>query len=327
MKDDQDLFSRKLNSKKLNNFNDENDDGDSVGLIDDGKRYKSKTNYQRNIFYLLCLTACVILTVHYFHKYIAQSTDLLFLNNQVASSEIKYEEKVIKPLESSTEKEKLGCLSTFNPLEQQTHIVPPPDGPVTTVCCETTAGFLNIAVHKNWAPEGAKRFLLMVNSNFFSTKVSFFRSLKNFLVQFGLAGDPKIQTYFHTLGNLKDDPQWLPLGPTGREINGIKRFQKGYLGYAGAGNNSRGTQLIMAFEDNLYLGGGCPWEVPFAQLFGNESYQTLSKIYTGYGEGPSQTKIMNRGNLYLESLFPKLDYINSCKVMKENIPWKYLRPT
>lgn len=46
----------------------------------------------------------------------------------------------------------------------------------------------------------------------------------------------------------------LPLGPSGREINGTRRFQKGYLAYAGAGKNSRGTQLILAFEDNLYLG-------------------------------------------------------------------------
>ena len=29
----------------------------------------------------------------------------------------------------------------------------------------------------------------------------------------------------------------------------------GYLGYAGSGKNSRGTQLIMAFQDNKYLGG------------------------------------------------------------------------
>lgn len=30
---------------------------------------------------------------------------------------------------------------------------------------------------------------------------------------------------------------------------------RGYWAYAGAGKNSRGTQLIMAFQDNQYLGG------------------------------------------------------------------------
>jgi hypothetical protein len=56
---------------------------------------------------------------------------------------------------------------------------------------------------------------------------------------------------------------------------GTARFQKGYLAYAGAGKNSRGTQLIMSFQDNLFLGGGSPWEVPFAQVFGASSFETL----------------------------------------------------
>ena len=29
--------------------------------------------------------------------------------------------------------------------------------------------------------------------------------------------------------------------------------------------------------------GGSPWEVPFAQLVGENSYETLGKFYTGYG--------------------------------------------
>jgi hypothetical protein len=141
-------------------------------------------------------------------------------------------------------------------------------------------------------------------------------------VQFGLPGDPALLKKYHEQGNLIDDPPWLPLGPTGREINGASfvhvcrfmrvnsllqppvplfprlfcswnmlvflvcnhnvfthsgtaRFQKGYLAYAGAGKNSRGTQLIMSFQDNLYLGGGSPWEVPFAQVFGASSFETL----------------------------------------------------
>eukprot|EP01038_Epipyxis_sp_PR26KG_P009265 gene9265-12481_t len=220
-----------------------------------------------------------------------------------------------------------GCLSTIpsHEIDDRKHIVDPPKGPVTIVCCNTTVGTLNIEVHPAWAPLGTQRFLDMVRSGFFSTNVGLFRALKGFLVQFGLAGIPAVQDTFHRKGNLKDDPPWLPLGPPGREINGIKRFQKGYLAYAGAGNNSRGTQLIMAFEDNQYLGGGSPWEVPFAQLFGKESYSTLSKIYTGYGESPSQGKIMNKGASYLKQEFPLLDYINACAVVRENVDWKYIR--
>lgn len=33
----------------------------------------------------------------------------------------------------------------------------------------------------------------------------------------------------------------------------------------------------MAFQDNPFLGGGSPWEVPWGQLYGEASYHTLSK--------------------------------------------------
>lgn len=62
---------------------------------------------------------------------------------------------------------------------------------------------------------------------------------------------------WHRKGHLKDDPNWLPLGPPGREAAdrpGVFRYQRGYMAYAGAGNNSRGTQLILAYQKNKYLG-------------------------------------------------------------------------
>jgi len=223
---------------------------------------------------------------------------------------------------------KPGCLWTIPEVDEGRHIVKPPPGSVDLVCCETTKGIWNIAVHKTWAPIGAENFENMVKSGFFESKVALFRSLKGFLIQFGLAGDPQVQTGFESNmlkgkhGNLPDDPPWLPLGPTGREINGVRRFQKGYFAYAGAGKNSRGTQLIVAFEDNLYLGGGSPWEVPWGQLVGEESFATLAKIYTGYGEAPSQGKIRNRGVSYTEAEFPLLDYITSCRLVRESVPWK-----
>ena len=173
-----------------------------------------------------------------------------------------------------------GCKMYENPypykiLDHADHIVPPPEGNITIVCCSTTKGEVTIAVHPTWAPLGAARFLDMVIEGFFSTKVGLFRSLKNFLVQFGLAGDPAVHKRFHEKGNLKDDISWLPLGPPNRQhrkvikevsfnnenvndIDGfthiihaddvpslkhfdegiyrnITRYQRGYMAYAGAG--------------------------------------------------------------------------------------------
>lgn len=221
-----------------------------------------------------------------------------------------------------------GCLSDLpEGPDNRHHIVNPPAGPVTLVCCNTTKGAINIEVHPTWAPYGAKRFLDMVNDNFFSTEVPLFRALKGFIVQFGLAGDPAVHKRYRAMGNLPDDPNWLPEGPKGREINGTTRFQKGYLAYAGAGKNSRGTQLILALANNLYLGGGSPWEVPIGQVVGKESLHTLDRIYTGYGEKPSQGKIMNRGKAYIKENFPLIDFMNACKIIKENIPWRYIPPS
>lgn len=203
------------------------------------------------------------------------------------------------------------------------HLVTPPEGPVHIVCCQTTKGAMNIAVHTTWAPLGCERFMEMVTTGFFDVKVPLFRALKSFLIQFGLAGDPKLQKPFNERDWLLDDPSWLPFGPAHRRHGDRYRYQKGYLGYAGAGKNSRGTQLILAFEKNEALGGGSPWEVPWGQLIGNQSYVTLSKIYTGYGETPSQGKIMNRGLEYTEKEFPLMDYMFNCRVMKKNLPWKY----
>ena len=153
-----------------------------------------------------------------------------------------------------------GCLNTIGPEHYGTHMVKPPEGLVTLVCCETTKGVFNIAVHDSWAPVGAENFLTMVKTKFFSTRVPLFRALKGFIIQFGLSSDMAFQKEFEKKyiggkGGLKDDPSWLPLGPTNRELDGVKRFQKGYLAYAGAGKNSRGTQLIVSFQDNKFLAG------------------------------------------------------------------------
>ena len=68
-------------------------------------------------------------------------------------------------------------------------------------------------------------------------KVNVLFTLKGFLIQFGLAGAPNLQKRYNDMGSLVDDPSWLPFGPTHRRHGSRFRYQKGYLGYAGAGKN------------------------------------------------------------------------------------------
>ena len=63
------------------------------------------------------------------------------------------------------------------------------------------------------------------------------------------------------------------------------------------------------------------FSVPWGQVVGDLSI--LDKIYTGYGEGVSQGKVMNRGSEYTKAEFPLLDYITSCKIMAKDLPWIY----
>lgn len=201
------------------------------------------------------------------------------------------------------------------------HMVNPPvDTRITLVCCETTAGLLSIAVHHSWAPIGSHHFLKMVSSNYFMSVVPFMRCVRNFICQFGIPGNVDLNKSFSS--SIPDDPNWLPEGPAYRmNKDGVKRFARGYVAYAGSGNNSRGNQLIVALQDNSRLGGGSPWEVPFGEIVGVESYITLSKISTEYGEkGPSQGRLRKEG--YTDQLkidFPSLDYITSCVILDEKV--------
>src|SRR5262245_31795532 len=57
---------------------------------------------------------------------------------------------------------------------------------------DTSAGKFTIDVHRDWAPKGADRFYNLVKNGFFD-ECRFFRVVPNFMVQFGINGDPEVQ--------------------------------------------------------------------------------------------------------------------------------------
>uniref|UniRef100_A0A7S1U7Y9 PPIase cyclophilin-type domain-containing protein n=1 Tax=Phaeomonas parva TaxID=124430 RepID=A0A7S1U7Y9_9STRA len=176
------------------------------------------------------------------------------------------------------------------------------------VHCDTSKGPFTVAVHRTWAPLGAERFLDLVRDRFFDTKIALFRAVKNFICQFGVAGDPKVQREWRAKGTIQDDPIWLEPG---------KKFQKGWMSFAGSGANSRSTQMFVAYA-NVPLGRS-KWEVPFGRVIAG--FENVEKWYTGYGElrtfngnAPDQVKLQNQGLAYAHT-FDQLDYINSCRVV------------
>jgi len=200
-------------------------------------------------------------------------------------------------------------------------IDPPKGGTVTLVCCQSTAGNMNIAVHHKWAPKGADGFVTMVKEGYFSSQVPLMRCIAGFLCQFGLSGSHELNKIYENR-NLMDDPNWLPEGPTHKQNSaGVKRFAKGYMAYAGSGPNSRGTQLIVSLADVGPLAGGSPWEVPWGELVGAHSFKTLATFFTGYGEdGPPQALLIKEGaSETVRAKWPLLDYITACEVLDQEI--------
>lgn len=169
-----------------------------------------------------------------------------------------------------------------------------------------------IQVSPDWAPLGAERFLGMVQGGFFDTRVALFRVVKNFLVQFGVAGTPEMNREWlpSITGSLADDPH-LDLGT----------FERGMISFAGSGPNSRTTQMFIAFKDSQGL-GGAPWETPFGKVV--EGMEVVDQFYDSYGDlqvfggnAPSGDKIRRQGvGPWLLENWPELDFIESCRVQQ-----------
>jgi len=161
---------------------------------------------------------------------------------------------------------------------------------------DTSAGTFVIQVHRDWAPIGADRFYNLVKSGFFDD-CRFFRVVPNFMVQFGINGDPAVQRNWKD-ASIKDESV--------KESNA-----PGYITFAKSSlPNSRTTQVFINFKDNSGLNG--QGFAPFGKV--TMGMDVVNKIYSGYGEQPDQGQIQAQGNAYLSKSFPKLDYIKKATI-------------
>ncbi len=168
---------------------------------------------------------------------------------------------------------------------------------------DTSKGPFVVEVHRDWAPQGADRFYNLVANGFFDD-VRFFRVIEGFMAQFGIHGNPTVQSAWRN-AQIKDDP--------------VKQSNKrGYVVFATAGPNTRTTQLFINFGDNTGLDK--QGFAPFGQVV--SGMDVVDKIYNGYGEGaprgkgPDQGRIQKEGNAYLSKEFPRRDFIKSATIAK-----------
>ena len=163
------------------------------------------------------------------------------------------------------------------------------------VVMETTQGTVVIEVIPEWAPLGAARFRELVEDGFFDG-CRFFRVVPNFVVQFGINGDPAVHSKWDK--KISDDPV-------------TQSNKRGTLTFATSGPNSRTSQLFISLKDNSGSLDGQGFS-PFGRVV--SGMEAVDKITAEYGERPQQQLIEQQGNVYLEREFPNLDHVKTAVV-------------
>jgi peptidyl-prolyl cis-trans isomerase A (cyclophilin A) len=168
----------------------------------------------------------------------------------------------------------------------------------------TSKGAFVVETHRSWAPHGADRFYNLVKLGFYDD-TRFFRVVPDFMVQFGIPGDPEAAAKWRD-ATIPDDPV-------------TQSNLRGFLSFAQTGQpNSRTTQIFICFYNHPRLDS--TGFAPFAKVV--RGMEVVDDLYKGYGEGapegkgPSQERIQTQGNSYLDQEFPKLDRILRTRIVE-----------
>ena len=99
----------------------------------------------------------------------------------------------------------------------------------------TSAGDFTVEVDRALSPSGVDRLLDLVSSGFFENQL-LYRVIPGFLIQFGVAADPKVHAQWDQAeARLPDEPNRAP-------------FRRGTLSFAGSGPSSRTCHMFIALE-------------------------------------------------------------------------------
>lgn len=199
-----------------------------------------------------------------------------------------------------------GCSSSNNASQEQAQ-APAKDQhapDVFNVNFDTSKGPVVVEIHRDWAPNGVDHFYTLVQTHFYDG-TRFYRVVRDFVAQFGIAADPKVNAIW-TNAQIPDDPV--------RQSN-----VRGTLTYAATGMpNSRTTQLFFNLRNNAPLDGR--GFAPIGKVVSGMEF--VDSFYNSYGDmppggaGPDPQQIESQGNSYLDEHFPRLDYIKKATIQQ-----------
>jgi cyclophilin family peptidyl-prolyl cis-trans isomerase len=168
---------------------------------------------------------------------------------------------------------------------------------------DTTKGAIVIAVHRDWAPNGAVRFHALVTTGYFDDS-RFFRVVKGQWAQFGINRDPKVATAWRER-TIRDDPR-------------VQSNTRGRVAFAFATPNGRTTQIYISLRDNSYQDQ--QGFVPFGEVV--DGMNVADALNSEYGEtagggirAGKQQPLFDGGAAYLDRAFPRLDRLLHARVI------------
>jgi len=161
----------------------------------------------------------------------------------------------------------------------------------------TSKGEFLLDINRDLAPIGVDRFYNLVRHGYFDN-ARFHRVVEGFIVQFGIAGNPKVSQIWKN--------QYIP-DDSVRGSNII-----GTIAYAFTDPGTRSTQVYINMTDNARLDS--IGFAPFGKV--SSGMAVVESIYSGYGENSGgglrrgdQSDLFSNGNDYLDEEFPLLDTI------------------
>lgn len=168
----------------------------------------------------------------------------------------------------------------------------------------TSKGEVDAIIRRSWAPLGAAQFYDAVSTGYYDG-ARFFRSIRGFVTQFGIAADPALSA------------QWR--GKQIADDSVLQSNRRGALVFASGGPNTRTTQMFVNLRDNPRL--DAMGFSPIGEII--RGIDAIDSLYVGYGDGPNgpqQDKIGAEGEAYLAANFPLLDRIVMAKVIRAWFP-------
>jgi cyclophilin family peptidyl-prolyl cis-trans isomerase len=167
-----------------------------------------------------------------------------------------------------------------------------------TVIMQTTAGEIVIDIYPEAAPNAAKRFIELVESDFYDA-IPISRVVEGFVAQFGINWREDHIVWRDR--NFDDDPSLFAL-------------DRGTLAFAKAGPNTNSTQVFINLKTNNHLAAPDLNFTVFGKVVeGMDVVDSFVQVGDPSG-GLDQTRLWRNGKAYLESLDVQPTMIESAVV-------------